>query len=67
VISTQWTLKRPKNDQRPKKFSKAKFEVQRPKISFFFDFFTDFSYFAVNCSGKVIGLSEKAIKAAKRP
>ena len=33
VISTQWTLKR------PKKLSKAKFEGQRPKISnYFFKF-----------------------------
>ena len=31
------------------------------------DFFMDLSYFAVNYSGKVIGLSKKAIKAAKRP
>ena len=33
----------------------------------FYDFFIDLSYFAVNYSGKVIGLSKKAIKAAKRP
>ena len=42
-------------------------DLKRPKIFKFYDFFTDLSYFAVNYSGKVVGLSEKAIKAAKRP
>jgi hypothetical protein len=60
VISTQWTLKRPKYDQSLNFFSKAKnFK--------FYDFFTNLGYFAVNFSGRVIGLSKKAIKAAKRP
>ena len=59
--------------KKAKKWSKAKFffkgQIWSPKAKNFkfYDFFTDLSYFAVNYSGKVIGLSKKAIKAAKRP
>ena len=58
VISTQWTLKRPKQGQI---FFKG--QIWRPKVkkSILFHWFAD------NCSEKVIGLSKKAIKAAKRP
>ena len=38
VISTQWTLKRPKKLLKAKFFSKAKFEGQRPKNSNFMIF-----------------------------
>ena len=59
--------------KKAKKWSKAKFffkgQIWSPKAKIFkfYDFFTDLGYFAVNYSGKVIGLSKNAIKAAKRP
>ena len=59
VISTQWTLKR------PKRFVKAKFFSKAKKFKFY-DFFSDLGWFANNYSEKVIGLSKKATKAAKR-
>ena len=34
----------------------------KAKIFKFYDFFTDLGYFEVNYSGKVIGLSKKAIR-----
>ena len=67
VISTQWTLKRTKKLLKAKFFFKG--QIWRPKAKKFkfYDFFTDLGYFAVNYSGEVIGLSKKALKAAKRP
>ena len=48
-------------------FFKGQIWSPKAKNFKFYDFFTDLGYFAVNYSGKVIGLSKKAIKAAKRP
>jgi hypothetical protein len=47
-------------------FFKGQIWSPKAKIFKLYDFFTDLGYFAVNYSGKVIGLSKKAIKAAKR-
>ena len=67
LLSTQWTLKRPKNFQRPIFFFKGQIWSPKANIFKFYDFFTDLGYFEVNYSGKIIGLSKKAIKADKRP
>jgi hypothetical protein len=59
--------------KKAKKWSKAKFffkgQIWSPKAKDFlcYDFFMNLGYFAINYSGNVIGLSKKAIKAAKRP
>ena len=67
VISTQWILKRPKKLLKAKFFFKG--QIWRPKAKKFkfYDFFSDLGQFANNCSERVIGLSKKATKAAKRP
>ena len=48
-------------------FFKGQIWSPKAKNFKFYDFFTDLGYFAVNYSGKMIGLSKKAIKTAKRP
>ena len=60
-------LKKAKKWSKAKKNFKGQIWSPKAKNFKFYDFFTDLSYFAVNYSGKVIGLSKKAIKAAKRP
>ena len=60
-------LKKAKKWSKAKKNFKGQIWSPKAKIFKFYDFFTNLGYFAVNYSGKVIGLSKKAIKAAKRP
>ena len=48
-------------------FFKGQIWSPKAKNVKFYDFFTDLGYFAVNYSEILIGLSIKAIKAAKRP
>ena len=58
--------------KKAKKWSKAKIifkgQIWSPKAKNFkfYDFFMNLGFFAINYSGNIIGLSKKAIKAAKR-
>ena len=60
-------LKKAKKLSKAEHFSKGQIWSPKAKNFKFYDFIMNLGYFAINYSGNVIGLSKKAIKAAKRP